>query len=151
MSLHQDIFESKADALVNPVNCVGVMGGGLAKEFRLRYPRMNEAYQEACARGEVKVGKMWQWWQPPIISQGRWIINFPTKDDWREPSKLAYIGNGLRDLTRVVSDLELKSIAVPALGCGLGGLDWATVAPMIINAVSGLCELELYPPQKGRP
>jgi O-acetyl-ADP-ribose deacetylase (regulator of RNase III) len=150
-----NIFESKADALVNPINCVGVMGGGLAKSFRLRYWDMNKAYQMACAEGMIKVGKVWPWWESPRFTKSgtwtedRWIINFPTKDDWRDPSEIDYIENGLDDLTRVVKNLKLTSIAIPALGCGLGGLSWKDqVQPLLTTWADEIgIDVELYPPQ----
>ncbi len=88
--VHGSIFESSAQTLVNPVNCRGVMGAGLAKEFNRRWPRMYEVYREACQRGEVRIGH-------PLLCpmRDRWVLNFPTKDDWRERSKLEYIERGL--------------------------------------------------------
>jgi O-acetyl-ADP-ribose deacetylase (regulator of RNase III) len=152
--MHDDIFASICEALVNPINCVGVMGGGLAKQFRLRYWDMNKAYQDACARGEVKVGKMWQWWEQPLfqkdgtIREARWIINFPTKDDWRNPSKIEYIRDGMEDLVRVISDLHLSSIAIPGLGAGLGGLDWPEVEAVIHHGLRNVtAHVEIYPPE----
>ncbi len=144
MTIHPDIFRSDADAIVNTVNCVGVMGGGLAAQFRQRYPYMNDAYQRLCARGEMKIGRMWSYHDG---HEGRWLINFPTKDDWRNPSELSYITLGLKDLRRVIADLGLKSIAIPPLGCGLGGLDWADVEPMIRHSLAGIhAAVAIYPP-----
>ena len=141
---YDNIFNSDCEAIVNTINCVGVMGGGLAKQFRLRYPAMNEAYQGACARGEVKVGKMWHWWE---ASEQRWLINFPTKHDWRNPSELEWVEVGLQDLRKVIADLHLHSIAIPPLGCGLGGLQWDDVLPMIVNALGDVtAHIEIYPP-----
>jgi O-acetyl-ADP-ribose deacetylase (regulator of RNase III) len=146
--IHPDIFRSDADAIINTINCVGVMGGGLAAQFRERYPEMNAAYQTACARGEVKIGKMWSWFER---QDGRWLINFPTKLDWRNPSELSYVTLGLKDLRAVIVDLSLKSIAIPPLGCGLGGLSWADVEPMIRYSLHGLtADVVIYPPN-GQP
>lgn len=142
-----DIFESDCDGIINTINCVGNMGGGLARQFRLRYPTMNEDYQAACAHGQVRVGKMWNWFDR---GEGRWLINFPTKDDWRNPSELDYVTEGLKDLRDVIADLHLTSIAVPPLGCGLGGLRWDDVEPLI---KAYLCDLDgvrvdIYPPDE---
>ena len=149
--MRANIFDSDCEAIVNTINCVGVMGGGLAKQFRMRYPEMNEAYQAACASGQVKIGRMWNWWEYQTCL---WVINFPTKDDWRELSKLEYITEGLKDLRLTVEDLKLGSIAIPALGCGLGGLDWNVVEPLIPAALEGagvnnatpLHTIEIYTP-----
>lgn len=138
------IFDSGCAAIVNAVNCVGVMGGGLAKQFRLRYPDMNSAYQSACAMGQVRIGKMWNWYHAP---EGRWLINFPTKDDWRNPSLLSYIRDGLADLALVIDDLGLHYIAIPPLGCGLGGLKWEDVLPLIYEGLGNVtAHIEIYPP-----
>lgn len=137
-----NIFDSDCDAIINTINCVGNMGGGLAAQFRYRYPLMNEEYQSACARGHIQTGKMWNWWDH---EEQRWLINFPTKDDWRDPSELSYVKDGLRDLALVVDDLHLTSLAIPPLGCGLGGLKWVDVEPLII-AADLRCRLEIYPP-----
>jgi O-acetyl-ADP-ribose deacetylase (regulator of RNase III) len=147
---HDNIFESDCDAIVNTINCVGNMGGGLAKAFRERFPDMNEAYQHACANDKVRVGQMWTWWQKPWDwrPQGQWIINFPTKADWRNPSQLQYIADGLVDLKGVIHDLHLTSIAIPALGCGLGGLDWEEVEPLLIDLAGQTpAALHIYPPE----
>lgn len=141
---HDNIFDSDCRAIINTVNCVGVMGGGLAKQFRLRHPEMNLAYQAACANGQVKVGKMWSWYDSV---ESRWLINFPTKDDWRDPSEMEYIEDGLEDLRLVIADLNLHSIAIPPLGCGLGGLDWDDVLPRIISILGDVtARVEIYPP-----
>lgn len=148
MTSNNNIFDSDCDAIINTINCVGVMGGGLAAKFRARYPAMNDSYQEACARGKVEVGKMWHWWEP---DEQRWLINFPTKDDWRDPSELKYVEDGLIDLRKVCADLHLTSLAIPALGCGLGGLDWDAVEPLIHYYLDDLdIRLVLYPPQERR-
>jgi len=138
-----DIFDSDCQAIVNTINCVGVMGGGLAKQFRLRYPDMNRDYQNACSRGLVRIGQMWNWYSS---EDNRWIINFPTKLDWRHPSKLSYVVEGLVDLRKSVEDLK-TSVAIPPLGCGLGGLDWLFVEPLITGTLKDLStRVDIYPP-----
>lgn len=144
-TVSDNIFESDCQAIINTVNCVGVMGGGLAKQFRQRYPYMNDAYQRICARGEMRPGRIWPYWDG---HERRWLINFPTKLDWRNPSELSYIEDGLKDLRRVTADLHLDSIAVPPLGCGLGGLRWDDVLPLIKEYLGDLdrVRVEIYPP-----
>ncbi len=117
-----DIFESECEAIVNTVNCYGKMGKGLALEFKNRYPEMFLVYKRACDEGRVKVGKMHIW---------KNIINFPTKDHWRNPSKMEYITSGLQDLVEVIKEKGVKSIAIPPLGCGLGGLNFYLVKKQI--------------------
>ena len=132
-----DILKAPVEAIVNPINTVGVMGAGLARQIRERYPDHYAAYREACRRGEVRIGRMF------VHDRGegarpRIIIGFPTKTDWRLPSKMEYIQAGLEDLVRVVREHGIRSIAVPALGAGLGGLDWRVVRPVILRALSGV-------------
>ena len=122
-----DLFTSGCEGLVNPVNTEGVMGKGLAAEFKRRWPAMFVNYQAACRTGTLKIGSV----QPcKVDSEGAdlWIFNFPTKDRWRDPSKLEYVEKGLTDLRRALRSLELKSVAIPALGAGLGMLDWPLVS-----------------------
>jgi O-acetyl-ADP-ribose deacetylase (regulator of RNase III) len=143
-----DLLESDADALVNAVNTVGVMSRGIALQFRHSFPENYKAYRVACKRGEVRTGEMFvtSIWS----AQGqRFIINFPTKRDWRQPSELAYIDAGLIDLVDQVRTRNIRSIAVPPLGCGLGGLDWKDVRPRIEEAFAGLPEVQvlLYGPK----
>lgn len=127
-----NIFDSKATALVNPVNCVGVMGRGLALEFKKRYPENFRIYAEACARGEVRPGRILV--VPPVI-------NFPTKRHWREPSRLEDITAGLQALRSVLGD----SVAIPPLGCGLGGLPWPQVRNEIEKILSDYpCDIFIY-------
>lgn len=132
-----DILKADAEALVNTVNCVGFMGRGIAAQFKRAYPANFTAYQAACKRHEVQPGKML------IIETGqlagpRWIVNFPTKRHWRNGSRLEDIDAGLATLIAEVQRLQIKSIAVPPLGCGLGGLDWSVVRPRIERAFSAL-------------
>ena len=138
-----DILESPAEALVNTVNCVGVMGRGIALQFKNRYPENYKEYALACKLNEVRPGTMFvtntNQFQGP-----RYIINFPTKRHWRGKSRLEDIDAGLADLVRVVSDLKIKSIAVPPLGCGLGGLNWVDVRPLIAQFADMMPEHEMY-------
>ncbi len=143
-----DILEAQTEALVNTVNTVGVMGKGVALAFKRRFPDNYEFYRQACEGGEVEIGRRLVFETGRL--QPRYIINFPTKRHWRERSKLVYIEQGLRDLVRKVRDLGIRSIAVPALGCGNGGLDWAQVRTLIAEAFQPLKDVEVlvFEPQK---
>lgn len=123
-----DLLSARVDALVNAVNTVGVMGKGLALQFKKTFPDNFRAYADACAVGQLAVGRMFVFERQ---SAPRFIINFPTKADWRQPSKLEYVSLGLADLAATVSRLGINSLAMPALGCGLGGLQWSDVRPLI--------------------
>lgn len=139
-----NLFSSAAEALVNPVNCRGVSGAGLAREFKRRFPENFILYERACRKGLVKVGEVFA----VAIVGGKTIFNFPTKDDWREPSQLPWIVAGLADLRNKILDSGVRSVAVPALGCGLGGLVWADVFPAIELALVDLpVEIFVYPPR----
>ena len=145
-----DILQADAEALVNTVNCVGVMGRGLAAQFKRAFPNNFSAYQQACKRKEVQPGRML------IVETGRleaarWLINFPTKRHWRGNSRIEDIDTGLVALVADVRRLGIKSIAVPPLGCGLGGLEWATVRPRIERAFAALRDVTvlLYEPDHG--
>ena len=144
------------DALVNTVNTVGVMGKGIALEFKTRFPANFKAYERACDLGEVRLGEVFvfdrapqhqpQFFQPER-SGPRWILNFPTKGHWRSSSRMADVEAGLADLRRVIEELGVSSIAIPALGCGNGGLDWSDVRPRIKSALDGMgITVLLYPP-----
>lgn len=135
-----DLFDADVDALVNTVNTVGVMGKGIALQFKRRYPDNFKAYAKACKANEVRIGKMFVF-DRGALSKPRFIINFPTKKHWRNPSKLDYIETGLADLVAEIKRLEIPSIALPALGCSNGGLGWQDVKPLIetaLNEVPGL-------------
>ncbi len=125
-----DILSEDAEALVNTVNCVGIMGRGIALQFKNRFPENFKAYEAACKRQEVEPGKMFVF-ATGQLTFPRYIINFPTKRHWRGKSRLEDIEAGLRALANEIRDLNITSIAIPPLGCGLGGLDWATVRPRI--------------------
>ena len=140
-----DIFAANAQALVNPVNCVGVMGAGLALAFKRRFPENFLQYAEACRRQEVATGKLF------VTEAGthpRWLVNFPTKQHWRNPSRLEWIAEGLSDLARVLRDRKITSVAIPALGAGLGGLTWDAVRREIEEALQDVdCEILVFEPQ----
>lgn len=131
-----DIFESSAHTLTNTINTVGIMGKGIALGFRQRFPDMYDDYLIRCRNGEVQLGE-------PYLFQGLlepWILNFPTKEHWRSPSRLDAIHVGLEYLARHYRHWGIESLAVPSLGCGEGGLDWHIVGPTLL---SGLEELDI--------
>ncbi len=132
-----NLLEANSEALVNAVNEVGVMGKGIALMFRKAFPENMRAYAAACQAGEVRVGRMFVT-QNHRSAGPRWIINFPTKKHWRNPSKLEWVCEGLRDLVRVIRAYEIRSVAIPPLGCGHGSLDWSQVRPAIDAALSEL-------------
>lgn len=142
-----NMLQADVDALVNTVNTVGVMGKGLALQFRRAFPDMHEAYQRAAEAGELELGRM-HVWPTKALAGPRFIINFPTKRHWRSRSRLESIDAGLVDLIRVVKELDINSIAVPPLGCGNGGLDWRDVEPRIRRAFEQVPEVDvlLFPP-----
>ncbi|MBB2890809.1 type II toxin-antitoxin system antitoxin DNA ADP-ribosyl glycohydrolase DarG [Flexivirga oryzae] len=145
-----NLLTADVDALVNTVNTVGVMGKGIALQFKRAYPEMYKAYARAAKAGEVVPGRMFVW-HTEAMSGPSLIINFPTKRHWRSPSRLEDIRDGLRALVHVVSEAGVESIALPPLGCGNGGLQWSEVRPLIVQALGGLpIEVVLYPP-KGAP
>lgn len=145
---HGDLLDADVEALVNTVNTVGVMGKGIALQFRRRFPDMFRDYERAAKRHEVHLGRMYIW-ETGTMSGPRYVINFPTKGHWRARSRLADIESGLTDLVRVVRDKSISSIAVPPLGCGSGGLDWAQVRPLIVAAFEPLpdVDVQIFPPE----
>ena len=132
-SMRGDILSAEAEALVNTVNCVGVMGRGIALQFRKAFPENFRFYETACQRKEVKPGSMLVF-ETGFLTLPRYIINFPTKRHWKGKSKLADIDVGLKALLAEVTERNIRSIAIPPLGCGLGGLNWADVRPRIVDA-----------------
>lgn len=142
-----NLLEADAEALVNTVNCVGVMGKGVALQFKQAYPENFRIYQRACRAGEVVPGRMLV--VPTGRSVGpRFIINFPTKRHWKGRSRIEDIRDGLFDLIKQVERLDVRSIAVPPLGCGNGGLDWVEVKPLIEEAFAKLPHVRtlVFPP-----
>jgi O-acetyl-ADP-ribose deacetylase (regulator of RNase III)/uncharacterized protein YwgA len=138
-----NILESNAQALVNTVNTVGVMGKGIALQFKKAYPNNFKAYTEACKRNEIVVGKLFVTRDSNLNSGEKIILNFPTKKDWRKPSEYRYIEDGLNDLIRVIEINQIKSIAIPPLGAGNGGLEWEKVKK-IIEQKLGQIDIEIY-------
>lgn len=143
----RNIFDSPLQAIVNPVNCRGVMGKGLAKQFKQRYPAMFQDYKQRCASGQMKLGQPYIYKDSP---DGKWIINFPTKDHWNDKSRLEDLEQGLRCLVEKLSEWKVTSLAVPALGCMNGGLKYEDVLPLLkkyLSSLSSLEHLDLYEPQ----
>ncbi len=128
-----NMLKAEAEALVNTVNCVGFMGKGIALQFKKAYPDNFEAYRKACAAGQVQPGRMHIFELRSMLNP-KFVINFPTKRDWRANSRYEDIEAGLKALVSDVRRLGITSVAVPPLGCGLGGLDWNRVRPMIEKA-----------------
>jgi O-acetyl-ADP-ribose deacetylase (regulator of RNase III) len=141
-----DLFTSGMQTWVNPVNCVGIMGKGLALAFRQRFPAMYADYRTRCWAGTVRLGEPYLFIQEP----SPWIINFPTKRHWRARSRLVDIEAGLDYLVRHAPGWGVTSLAVPALGCGAGQLAWDEVEPILLRALSQLepaIRVAVYPPQ----
>ncbi|MGE5482576.1 MAG: macro domain-containing protein, partial [Bacteroidota bacterium] len=136
-----DILKAEAEALVNTVNCVGVMGRGIALRFKQAFPANFKAYAAACQRGEVQPGRMFVF-DTGKLTLPRYIINFPTKRHWRGKSRIEDIETGLAALVEEIRASKIHSIAIPPLGSGLGGLDWAEVRPRIERALAALPEVE---------
>ncbi len=137
-----DILAEDADALVNTVNCVGVMGRGIALQFKNAFPENFKAYAAACKREEVQPGRMFVS-ETGQLTNPRYIINFPTKRHWRGKSRMEDIDAGLVDLVKVIRKYKISSIAIPPLGSGLGGLDWNDVRPRIEEALHGFNDLRI--------
>lgn len=132
------LLQSGAQALVNTVNTVGVMGKGIALHFKETFPHNFAVYADACRRGELAPGRMLVVEDSSLTTGKRLIVNFPTKQHWRNPSRYEWVESGLQDLVRVIAQYHISSIAIPPLGCGNGGLDWNKVKPMIEQALSPL-------------
>ena len=137
-----NLLEAEVEAVVNTVNTVGIMGKGIALMFKERFPKNFDAYARACDLGEVRVGEMYVTESSALFGP-KWIINFPTKTHWRVKTKIEWVKDGLDDLTRVIREKGIRSIAVPPLGCGNGGLDWRDVRPLIIAAFEKIEDVEV--------
>src|ERR1700716_765140 len=114
------LLQAPAQTLVNTVNTVGVMGKGVAKEFKAAFPEMYAEYRRLCELGKLRVGQLWLYKSPH-----KWVLNFPTKTDWRRPSRPEYVEKGLQKFVETYAQQGIASAAFPALGCGNGGLDWS--------------------------
>ena len=137
-----NIFNTECEALVNPVNIKGVMGKGLALAFKNKYPAHFANYQRACQSGEMTTEKVLAYQE----INGPMIICLATKDDWKNSSKIEYVSAGLDDLVNQIKALDIRSVAIPKLGCGLGGLDWGKVRPLIVDKMSAIdgISVEIY-------
>jgi O-acetyl-ADP-ribose deacetylase (regulator of RNase III) len=152
-----NLLTQDVDAPVNTVNTVGVMGKGIALQFKRAFPANYRAYRAAVDRDEVRTGSMFVY-DSGQLAPRRFIINFPTKRLWRSRSSLDDVAAGLEDLVPTVRRLQIGSLAVPALGCGNGGLDWAVVRPLIEEAFTDLSDVRVllfpppgHPPRRRRP
>lgn len=145
--LSGNILESHAQALVNTVNTLGVMGKGIALQFKKAFPSNFKVYADACKKEEVTIGKMLLTKDVNLNSGEKIIINFPTKKDWRKPSEYIFIEQGLDDLVHVIIENQISSIAIPPLGAGNGGLEWEKVKKIIEQKLSNLdAEILVYEP-----
>lgn len=147
-SVNGNLLDAKVEALVNTVNTVGVMGKGIALQFRQALPENYEFYRKACARDEVRPGHMLVFDRGQRLDGPRYVVNFPTKRHWKGRTKIEDIESGLIDLIDVIKNLSIKSVAVPPLGCGNGGLNWTRVKPLIERAFLSVPDVivHLYEP-----
>jgi O-acetyl-ADP-ribose deacetylase (regulator of RNase III) len=144
-----DILTSKAEALVNTVNTQGVMGKGIALQFKITYPNNFKLYKKACENNEVTIGKLFVTKDSNISTGEKYIVNFPTKTTWRKPSQYDYIEKGLLNLKDIIKEYGFKSIAIPPLGAGNGGLEWQKVKSLIQNYLNDTnIDIEIYEPTK---
>lgn len=142
-----NLLESKADALVNTVNTVGVMGKGIALQFKNMFPNNFKRYAAACKSNELTIGQLLVTEEKSLLSGTKIIINFPTKTDWRKPSEYQYIEKGLVELAKFIQDKNIKSIAIPPLGAGNGGLNWTHIKQLLEQYLSNIdCNIYVYQP-----
>ncbi len=142
-----DLLASKAEALVNTVNTVGIMGKGIALQFKKMFPDNSKAYNKAYKEGELAIGKLLVTEEETTYTGKKIIINFPTKTDWRRPSEYSYVESGLKRLVQIIKEKKIKSIAIPPLGAGNGGLDWNRVKNLVEEYLSGVdCMVYIYEP-----
>lgn len=136
-----DLLHDDAEALVNTVNCVGVMGKGLAAQFKAAYPEMYLDYVRACNQGWLSIGELHRW----VTPDDRYIINLPTKRHWRQPSSVDDVAKGILALRDLLVAYRIESVAIPPLGCGLGGLDWRVVRGWLVVSLGDLdVDIRLY-------
>ena len=136
--IHSSILESQAQTVVNTVNTVGVMGKGLAHAFREKYPQMFAAYKSLCDKKQFDVGQLWLW-----RGSNQWVLNYPTKKHWRNPSSIEYIEKGLEKFVANYEARGIREISFPRLGCGNGGLQWALVKPVMEKYLRNL-PIQIY-------
>jgi len=142
-----DLLKANVQALVNTVNTVGVMGKGIALQFKEAFPHNNKEYVRACKNHQLEPGKLLAVWDTNLLYGKKLIVNFPTKTHWRQPSQYEYIAKGLEALKALIKTENIKSIAIPPLGAGNGGLDWERVKPMITDALCDLSiDVQIYEP-----
>ena len=138
---NENILESNTQVLVNPVNCVGVMGKGLALQFKGKFPDYFKDYKYRCTKDRVKLGRV----NPYCLDKdnNKWLVSFPTKYHWRDKSEISSIKSGLSGLRNFCVNFRVISVAIPKLGCGLGGLDWNDVKPLV-EEVFGDVTFDVY-------
>ena len=138
VEIRGNIFESSCQTIVNTVNCVGVMGKGIAFEYKNRYPEMYQAYVDVCNKNQLSPGLLFLWKQTTP-----WILNFPTKDHWKHPSKIAYVENGLKKFVDTYLQRGVTSVAFPTLGTSSGGLEWENVRKIMYQYLEPLHNLSI--------
>ncbi len=134
-----NLFQTPARVLVNPVNTVGAMGKGIARDFRQFYPEMYDQYHGLCERGQFQTGQLWLYKTPH-----KWILNFPTKQHWRDPSKLEYVEAGLQKFVATYAEKGITSISFPMLGSGLGGLDWQSQVRPLMERILAPLPIDIF-------
>ncbi len=148
---NQDILQSDADAIINTVNCVGIMGKGLALKFKEKFPENYKAYRKYCDDNKLKIGNVFiTEFGGKLSADHKYLINFPTKEHWRGKSKIEYIAKGLDDLLLQIENHHIASVAVPPLGCGNGGLDWDEVHDLLkekLNPIADKIDIIIYAPK----
>lgn len=147
-----DMFKTKCIAVINPCNCRGVAGRGISLYLKKMAPINYNKYNSVCKMGLLIPGRCAVVETDELSEYVKYIINFPTKDDWKEPSKIEYIRSGLGDLVSAMRDFDIKSVAMPAIGCGCGGLEWSRVKTTIVEILEFLghdgLTFEIYEPSK---
>lgn len=142
-----NIMDSRAFALVNTVNTFGVMGKGIALQFKNEFPHNFTVYREVCHKRNLTIGQLLIVEDKSLLMSERLIINFPTKTHWRLPSEYSYIERGLKALKQTIVERQIQTMALPALGCGNGGLDWTIVKQMILDTLADVkAEIEVFEP-----
>jgi O-acetyl-ADP-ribose deacetylase (regulator of RNase III) len=143
-----NLLDSKAEALVNTVNTIGVMGKGVALQFKQQFPENAKVYIKASKEGTIDIGKLLVTKDTSLHTGEKIIINFPTKTDWRKPSEYSYIEKGLQDLLSVIKEQGINSIALPPLGAGNGGLHWVKVKQILEHYLSSLSNAAIFRAKK---